>query len=59
MSEKPIILKDEFRDAKVAKIVYESPTYVSLKMRPSPKYLKTRLKRLENDATPNNEKCSN
>jgi hypothetical protein len=28
-------------------------------MRPSPKYLKTRLKRLENDATPNNEKCSN
>jgi hypothetical protein len=32
MSEKPIILKDEFRDAKVAKIVYESPTYVSLKI---------------------------
>lgn len=32
MSDKPIILKDEFRDAKVNKIVYEDTKYIVLKV---------------------------
>lgn len=32
MSDKPIILKDEFRAAKVDKIVYEDPKYIVLRV---------------------------